>query len=161
MNVMDLTMTSIETITAFDVVTKNYKFTLDELQNVTIANTQEVSEITGRQGRKLANLKRNKAVTISGSNGMISGGLMEVQTGSDFEHKATEVLWTDYMTVANHKAATEFKAVGTPGAEIDEIYLREATRSRRAPSPTIPRPRRSYWIIPLPTAPRSWLTTSA
>ncbi len=127
MNVMDLTMTSIETITAFDVVTKSYKFTLDELQNVTIANTQEVSEITGRQGRKLANLKRNKAVTISGSNGMISGGLMEVQTGSDFEHKATEVMWPDYMIVVNHRVTTEFKAVGTPGAEINEIYLREAS----------------------------------
>ena len=41
MNIKDITITSLETITAFDVVTGNYKFTLDELQNATIANTQD------------------------------------------------------------------------------------------------------------------------
>lgn len=82
---------------------------------------------TGKGGRKLANLKRNKAVTISGSNGMVSGGLLEVQTGSKFENKTTEVLWTDYLTVgADNKATTNYKAVGTTGAEIKELYLKNA-----------------------------------
>lgn len=62
--IKDITITSLETITAFDVVTGNYKFTLDELQNATIANTQDSTEITGKGGRKLANLKRNKAVSM-------------------------------------------------------------------------------------------------
>lgn len=44
-NVNDLTITSLETINAFDVVTGAYIFTLDELQNASIANTQETSEI--------------------------------------------------------------------------------------------------------------------
>lgn len=48
MNIKDITITSLETITAFDVVTGNYKFTLDELQNATIANTQDSTEITGK-----------------------------------------------------------------------------------------------------------------
>lgn len=126
MNIKDITITSIETITAFDVVTGNYKFTLDELQNATIANTQDSQEITGKGGRKLANLKRNKAVTISGTNGLVSGGLLEVQTGSKFENKATEVLWTDYVTVSGNKSATNFKAVGTTGAEIDSLFIRNA-----------------------------------
>ena len=91
----DITITSLETITAFDVVTGNYKFTLDELQSATIANTQDTQEITGKGGRKLANIKRNKAVTISGASGMISGGLLEAQTGSKFNHGPKEVLWAE------------------------------------------------------------------
>lgn len=126
MNITDITITSLETITAFDVVTGNYEFTLDELQSATIANTQETQEITGKGGRKLANLKRNKAVTVSGSNGMLSGGLLAAQTGGSFENKATEVLWVDYVTVANGEATTGYKAVGTSGAEIEELYIKNA-----------------------------------
>ena len=98
-NVNDVTITSLETITAFDIATGNFKFVLDELQSATIAQSQDKTDITGKQGRKLSSLKRNKAVTISGNNGLISGGLMELQTGCTFENKLTTVLWTDYLTV--------------------------------------------------------------
>lgn len=124
MNINDITITSLETITAFDIVTGGYKFTLDELQNATIAQSQESTEITGKAGRKLATLKRNKAVTISGTNGLVSGGLLEMQTGGTFENKATEVLWTDYLTVTGAAATTAYKAVGTAGAEIEALYVR-------------------------------------
>ena len=40
MNINDITITSLELITAFDISTGGYLFTLDELQNATIANTQ-------------------------------------------------------------------------------------------------------------------------
>lgn len=122
----DIIITSIETITAFDIVTGAYKFTLDELQNATIAQTQDSTEITGKGGRKLSTLKRNKAITISGTNGLISGGLLEMQTGGKFETKQTEVLWTDYLTVASGTATTSWKAVGTAGAEIEGLYVRNA-----------------------------------
>lgn len=124
MNINDITITSLETITAFDVVTGAYKFTLDELQSATIANSQEKTDITGKGGRKLSSLKRNKAVAISGNNGLVSGGLLEMQTGGTFENKATEVLWTDYKTVTGASAATDWKAVGTTGAEIEGLYIR-------------------------------------
>lgn len=129
MNIKDITITSLETISAFDLVTGNYRFTLDELQNATIANTQESTEITGKGGRKLSNLKRNKAVTISGTNGLVSGGLLEAQTGGKFENKATEVMWTDYLTVSGNKAATKYKAIGTTGAEIEALFIRNADGS--------------------------------
>ena len=96
MNIQDITITSLETITAFDITTGNFMFVLDELQNATISQTQEKTDITGKQGRKLASLKRNKAVTVSGTNGLVSGGLLELQTGSEFENKLTTVMWTDY-----------------------------------------------------------------
>jgi len=126
MNINDITITSLETITAFDIVTGNYKFTLDELQSASIAQSQEATEITGKGGRKLTTLKRNKAVTISGTNGFISGGLLEMQTGSAFENKATEVLWADYLSVSGGAANTSWKAVGTSGAEIEALYIRNA-----------------------------------
>lgn len=124
MNIRDITITSLETINAFDVVTGAYRFTLDELQNATIQNSEEKSDITGKGGRKLSSLKRNKTATISGTNGMVSGGLLEAQTGGKFETKVTEVLWTDYLTVEDNAATTTYKAVGTTGAEIDAVYVR-------------------------------------
>lgn len=96
----DLTITSLETITAYDVVTGDYKFTLDELQNTSIAQTQDKVDMTGKGGRKLNSLKRNKAVTISGADGMVSGGLLEMQTGSAFEGSSeAEAITPTYSTL--------------------------------------------------------------
>lgn len=125
-NIDDITITSLETIDAFDIITGAYLFTLDELQNATIAQTQDKTDITGKQGRKLSSLKKNKAVTISGNNGLVSGGLMEMQTGSKFENKVTEVMWTDYQIVKDNAAATDYKAVGTTGNEIDAVYIKNS-----------------------------------
>lgn len=117
MNIGDIALTSLETITAFD-LTGGYLFTMDELQNVTIAQSQDTTEITGKGGRKLNTLKKNKAVTISGSNGLVSGGLMELQTGGKFANKVTQVLWMEELTVgADHTATTQYKAYGTAGDE--------------------------------------------
>ena len=126
MNINDITITSLEVITAFDIVTGNFKFALDELQNATIAQTQEKTDITGKQGRKLNSLKKNKAVTISGTNGLVSGGLLELQTGGEFENKATTVMWTDYISVTGNAATTSYKAVGTVGNEIESVYVKNA-----------------------------------
>ena len=127
MNINDITITSLETIDGFDISTGAFLFQLDELQDATIQNSQENTEITGKAGRKLANLKRNKSVTISGNNGMVSGGLLEMQTGGTFENKATEVMWTDYLTVQSGAASTSYVAVSdTAGAEIVELFIRNA-----------------------------------
>ena len=124
MNINDITITSLETINAFDIVTGAFKFTLDELQNATIAQTQEKTDITGKQGRKLNSLKKNKAVTISGTNGLVSGGLLEMQVGSEFENKKTTVKWHDYLTVSGN--ATAYKAVGTTGNEVESVYVKNS-----------------------------------
>lgn len=123
-NIADLTITSIETITAFDIHTGAYRFMLDELQNASINQTQEDVDITGRGGRKITRLKRNKSVTVSGTNGLLSGGLLEAQTGSKFENGTMDVMWTDYLTVKSNKATTNYKAVGTAGAEIVSVNVK-------------------------------------
>lgn len=126
MYINDLAITSLETITAFDVTTGSYIFTLDELQNASIAQAQETTDITGKQGRVISTLKKNKTVTVSGTNGLVSGGLLETQTGGTFANKATEVLWADYLTVASGEATTSYKAIGTAGAEIEALYIKNS-----------------------------------
>lgn len=124
-NINDLTITTLDSIIAFDIIDGSWLFTLDELQNATIANTEDKLDITGKGGRKLTSIKRNKAVTISGANGLISGGLLATQVGSEFEAKdSTPVRWYDYLTIQSDKATTNYKAVGTVGNEIGKAYIK-------------------------------------
>lgn len=125
-NIADISVTTLETIKAYG-LDGTPRFILDELQNARIANTQEKEDVTGKGGRKLNSLKKNKAVTISGTNGLVSGGLLEAQTGGVFEAKAsTPVAWTDYLTINSDKATTNYKAVGTAGAEIEGLYIKNS-----------------------------------
>ena len=121
----DFTITSLDTVTAFG-LNGALRFILDELQELTIANTQEKVDITGKQGRKINSLKRNKAVTVSGANGLLSGGMLETQTGGQFEYEtAAEVEYSDYLVIAGNKAVTTYTAVGAEGAEIIGVYVKD------------------------------------
>lgn len=125
----DLAITSLDTIDLFHIGSDGgaYWFTLDELQDATISNTQDKTDITGRAGRKISSLKRNKAVTVSGTNGMISAGLLEAQTGSTFEEKSDAVVsYTEYLNIKDNTATMNYKAVGTAGAEIEALFIRNA-----------------------------------
>lgn len=122
--IQDLTVTSLETITAFNHISGAYLFTLDELQNATIGQGEEKTDITGRAGRKITSLKRNKTFTIDATNGMLSAGLLSLQTGTDWETKETVVRHTDYLTVSGNEAATQWKASGTAGAEIVDLIVK-------------------------------------
>ena len=123
-NVADLAITSLDVIKVYELSGTPW-FVMDELQDATISNTQEKEDITGKAGRKLGSLKKNKGVTVSGTSGLISAGLLEAQTGSTFSHEAAApVAWTDYLVITANGATTEFKAVGTAGAEIEGLYLR-------------------------------------
>lgn len=131
MIVSDISITSIETMSVFDITTGAFKFTLDELQSVSMSQSEETTEITGKHGRRLGLIKRNKSVTFSGTNGMISHGLLELQTGSEFSNTATDILWTDFITVgaSDGETKTAYKAVGTAGAEILAMYIRNENGS--------------------------------
>ena len=124
MRIGNVTITSLEDMLFFDPVTSDYWFTLDEMHNGTIAQSEDKVDITGKQGRKLNSLKRNKAVTVSGTNGLVSTGLLEAQTGGTAESKATPVMWHDDIFVNNDTAATSFVAVGSAGNEIDTVYIK-------------------------------------
>lgn len=127
MKALDLSITSLEDILAFDIPTGAYLFTLDELQTAKIGNSEEKTDLTGKGGRKLNSLKKNKAVNVSGTNGMLSAGLMELQVGNSFESKENaEVQWSDPLTITGNEATTSYVATGTVGAEITNLYIKDS-----------------------------------
>lgn len=123
----DLAITSLETITGFS-KTGEFLFMLDELQSAAINNTQEKVDITGKQGRKLNSLKRNKAVTVTGTNGLLSLSLVAADAGADVtENKDGNSLymWWETLPVNDSNAATTtYKAVGGVGYEIAAAYVK-------------------------------------
>lgn len=119
----DLAYTSLETIVAFNITTGAWLWTLDELQDCTIANTEDSNDITGKKGRLLNRIKQNKAVTVSGNNGLVSGNLMATQVGGNFETKETTIMYPDYVTVTGNQAVTTYKATGTAGNEIGSVVV--------------------------------------
>lgn len=126
MTVNDLAITSLETITVFKAADGDYLFTLDELQNATISQSQESTDITGKAGRKLSTLKRNKTFSISATNGLVSTGLLAAQTGGELTEGAADILWTEELAVTTGAATTTYKAVGTAGSEIKHLWIKNS-----------------------------------
>lgn len=127
-DVSKLIITEIAQITAFNNAGE-LEFIMDEVQDGSIQNTQEKSDITGRNGRKLASLKKNKAVTVSATNGVLVGGALAAQTGTDVEQGTFKVRFTDVMTVKDNACKTSKTAVGVTGAEIGTIYVKNGNGS--------------------------------
>ena len=127
-DVSELIVTEVAQITAFNNAGE-LEFIMDEVQNGTISNTQEKADVQGRNGRKLASLKKNKSVTVSATNGVLVGGALAAQTGTEVEQGTFNVRITDVMTVKDNKCKTSKTAAGTACAEIGVIYLKNANGS--------------------------------
>ena len=127
-DVSKLIITEVAQITAFNNAGE-LEFIMDEVQNGTINNTQEKSDVQGRNGRKLASLKKNKAVTVSATNGVLVGGALAAQTGTEVEQGTFNVRITDVMTVNSNKCTTSKTAVGVTGAEIGTVYIKNSNGS--------------------------------
>lgn len=128
--ISDLMVTSLDEIIGFT-LSGEHRFTLDELQDAMISNTQEKSDITGANGRILSSIKKNKAVEVSGTNGMLNLGLMSADTGTEIvDDEATTVQWYDFSDIVvsedSATASIEYTPVGTTGAEIDCVYVKDS-----------------------------------
>ena len=131
-NVNELTITSLETITGYN-LGGEYLWTLDEPQNATLSNTQEKIDITGKQGRKLNSLKRNKALKVAGTNGLLNLGMIATDTGTVVSRdENVHYKWFEIVDIADDSAATTYTAVGTVGAEIDALYIVNTDGTRGA-----------------------------
>lgn len=113
---------SLDQLTAFNNANQ-LEFVMDELQDTTIANSQENNDITGKNGAVIGTLKRNKAVTVSGNNGLIIAGAIAAQTGADVETGSFIVRATDILEVKSNAVTLLNTPVGSAGAEI--ITLRK------------------------------------
>ncbi len=109
-NTEKLSITSVEMIHGYNNAGE-CEFILDEVQSATVSNTEEKVNITGKGGRVLGSLKKNKAVKVTGSNGLVCGGMMAAQTGGEVSESAnTIVRATEILTVAGNSATL----TGTP-----------------------------------------------
>lgn len=125
----DLIFKEIQTINVFDIGTGDFMFSMDELTGYSIQHTEESQEVTGKNGRILSRTKRNKGVTISGTNGIISAGMLAIQTGGEYTTGSTTIMWADYLTVNSNAATTSYIAIGTAGAEITSLVIKNADGS--------------------------------
>lgn len=129
MNIDKFTITSYDQITGFDRTNGSLEMILDELSDFTLSHEEEKSDITGRGGRTIGSLKKNKKVTGSGTNGMLSGGALAVMTGSDIEDGEYTIRYTDTILVNANTGTTTETAIGTVGNEIGTIYIRDTNNA--------------------------------
>ena len=126
MNIDKFTIVSYDAITGFDRKTGGLVLVMDEISDFSLNQTQETSDLTGKGGRVVSRMKKNKAVEGSGTNGFLSGGTLatmlgtEVEVGDDFTIK-----YTDTIVVTGNQGTTTETAVGTAGMEIGTIYMRD------------------------------------
>ena len=119
------TITSVETIENYSRTDDTCLNILDEIKNVQLSNSEDSSDVTGKNDATLFTIKKGKAVEGSGSSGYISGSLMTLQTGSDavegkIKFRKREVISFD----ANAgKVITAETAVGTAGSEILNVLI--------------------------------------
>ena len=127
-DVNKLSITEIDQITCFNNANE-LEFIMDEVQDGSIKNTQDKVDIAGRGGRKIGSLKKNKAVTVSATNGLLVGGALAAQTGTEVEQGTFKVRVTDVIAVNANAATSAQTAVGTTGAEIGTVYKKNANGS--------------------------------
>lgn len=125
------------TLTQIDIIAglkNNYEvFKLDEVQNFSLNNTEETKDITGKGGTVLNTQKTNKGVSGSGTNGLLSGGMMGIQTGSEETNKDIVIKYhEDNVPVTTADTFTLAKTpVGTAGSEVPYIIVKKARTGKK------------------------------
>ena len=122
-------ISSIDSIVGFDLATRECLFILDEIQDATLEGDAELIWATGREGRRLSSMKRNKTCSISANNGFIVGGLLAQTVGdhsptTDVTNPTISIPAFERLPVGANATSVEttFSAVGAIGNEIGWIY---------------------------------------
>lgn len=129
MNIDKFTITSYDQFIGLDRSTGALEMIMDELNDFTLSNEEEKVDISGKGGRTIGSLKKNKKVTGKGTNGMLSGGTLAAMLGADIEDGEFDIKYTDVIVVNSNTGVTAEKAVGTVGNEIGTIYIRDAQQA--------------------------------
>ena len=118
-NTEKLSITSVEMIHGYNNAGE-CEFILDEVQSATVSNTEEKVNITGKGGRVLGSLKKNKAVKVTGSNGLVCGGMMATQTGGEVINNDTNMVVraTEILTIVNNSATLTGDPVDTKSIKV-------------------------------------------
>lgn len=119
------TITSLETVEAYDRVTRDCLAILDEVKNFSLKNTEDKSEVKGKGDNTLFIVKKNKGLTGDGTSGYISGGLLTLQTGTNAVEGNISFRKREVKTVAKDGTSVAITEVanGTAGAEIISLKV--------------------------------------
>lgn len=156
------TITSVETIENYSRTDDTCLSILDEIKNVQLANTEDSADVTGKNDQALFTIKKNKAVSGSGSSGYISGNLMALQTGADPVAGKIKFRKREVIKFGEDKTAVTLAEtpVGTEGGEILSLIVTvdgEETSTKYSQATAASSDKFSYSsnVITLPTATNS------
>jgi len=126
---MRYALKKVRKITIRDIATGKNKVVLADLQTVTFAGNADVVWANGTDGVHLVGFDVNKVATLTGTNGAIDMGYLEMQTGGKLTKvsNGTEYLYSETLDVKDGKAKTTYKASGVVGKEIAYVYPLDGT----------------------------------
>ncbi len=120
----DFTLTE---LTRFEAYTRDeglLDFLMDEIDSFNIDHSQEESEITGQGGRVIGKKKKNKSVSVSGTNGLISEGMLKAQLGGEIKNGDMQVKKSETKEITSAKTViVDDTPIGVAGQEIGKIQI--------------------------------------
>ena len=120
----DFSITQFVDIEAYNRQTGYLDFKINEPQDLTITSGETTTENKGKNGRTILIKKSDKTLTGTGTNGVISAGLMLAQTGGEMIVDTHKVKKSEVKTVGTTGTVTTEKvAIGTAGDEIGQIKV--------------------------------------
>lgn len=118
----DFSITQFVDIEAYNRTTGYLDFKINEPQDLTITSGETTTENKGKNGRTILIKKSDKTLTGTGTNGVISAGLMLAQTGGNMTVDTHSVKKSELKVVGStNKIITDRTAIGTAGDEIGII----------------------------------------
>lgn len=119
------TITSVETIENYSRVDDTCLSILDEIKNVSLNNSENSADVTGKNENVLFTIKKAKAVDCSGTSGYISGNLLSLQTGSEPVEGKLQIRKRETLKFGTNATTVTLaeKPVGTAGAEILSLLV--------------------------------------
>ena len=127
LNFDNFSIISVDRFTYKSATTGAIHFMTEEMQGFTLTNGEEVVYQTGRSGRKLSSMKKNKTSGISFDSGYVSLSQIGAQVGKAVESSDTATILSPQVEklkvgVGGTSCTTTYTAEGTAGSEIQVIY---------------------------------------
>lgn len=120
----DFTLTE---LTKFEAYTREeglLDFLMDEIDSFSIDHSQEQSDITGQNGRVIGKKKKRKSVSVSGTNGLISEGMLKAQLGGEIKNGNMKIKKSETKKITSSMSVTvDDTPIGAVGQEIGKIQL--------------------------------------
>lgn len=120
----DFTLTELTRLEAYTREEGLLDFLMDEIDSLSIDHSQEESEITGQGGRVIGKKKKNKSVSVSGTNGLISEGMLKAQLGGEIKNGNMQVKKSETKKInSTMTVIVDDTPIGVAGQEIGKIQL--------------------------------------